>query len=279
MKRSHRFLGFVLLTCVAFDSLGSLAQDAVPSLSGNPPGAKPIDPIASSGPSESRIAGTYEEVMRQASALTHEISQLKSGSEQHTAMKQALSDLLGKAFDLRQSIQRDKVKAARAELDLVAKRIDERDEFRAAIIRRKLEDLLAGQSLRWPTGSNANSSKRVVNDRIKAGDVVACYIDGILPMSSPGQGPIAPPVSRLDSGQLVTGFPIAVASDGTIALPLVEPIHVEGLTIREAERKVASTYISKDILRPEKARPMMTLVPRANAKGSSLRLPELTTGR
>nr|WP_145390494.1 polysaccharide biosynthesis/export family protein [Stieleria neptunia] len=69
----------------------------------------------------------------------------------------------------------------------------------------------------------------------------------------------------LDSGRLVTGFPLAVGSDGAIAMPLVDPIEIAGLTVRAAEEKIAKNYRDADILRPGKARPLLTLIPKAEA--------------
>ncbi|WP_167546632.1 polysaccharide biosynthesis/export family protein [Stieleria maiorica] len=102
-------------------------------------------------------------------------------------------------------------------------------------------------------------------DVIGIGDTVAVYLPGILPMG-PAKGPPIPPnVTVMNSGRLVTGFPLAVGSDGAITLPMVDPIEVAGLTVRQAEEKIAQTYIGEDILRPGKARPMLTLIPKGEA--------------
>ncbi|MEO1524615.1 MAG: polysaccharide biosynthesis/export family protein [Planctomycetota bacterium] len=61
----------------------------------------------------------------------------------------------------------------------------------------------------------------------------------------------------------MTGYPIPVTDDGTVALPMVDPIKVQGLTVREAEKAVGDKYIQENILRPSRARPMITLVPKA----------------
>lgn len=56
------------------------------------------------------------------------------------------------------------------------------------------------------------------------------------------------------------GLPIDVQSDGTLALPLVPPIPVNGLTVVELAEKVRKAYIDAQVLLPGKDRVMVTLV-------------------
>ncbi len=56
------------------------------------------------------------------------------------------------------------------------------------------------------------------------------------------------------------GFPIAVQDDGTLSLPLIEPLDVDGLTLDQVRDAIRDAYIDEDILRPEKARPIVTII-------------------
>ena len=79
----------------------------------------------------------------------------------------------------------------------------------------------------------APKAKRYLLD---SGDVLGVFIEGVL-----GQVGEAPPVnyppesSRLGPS---IGYPIVVRENGTISLPLVDPISVRGLTIEQAEALV-----------------------------------------
>ena len=44
------------------------------------------------------------------------------------------------------------------------------------------------------------------------------------------------------------GFPITVREDGTIALPFIAPIHVDGMSIAEADKAIRDAYIDGKIL-------------------------------
>ena len=77
-------------------------------------------------------------------------------------------------------------------------------------------------------------------------DVLGVFIDGVL-----GNATEAPPVhipepqSDLSPG---IGFPIPVREDGTISLPLIDPLPVRGLTVGQVEQLVKRTYSSEGIL-------------------------------
>ncbi len=51
-----------------------------------------------------------------------------------------------------------------------------------------------------------------------------------------------------------TGLPVTVREDGTIDLPLVDPIAVAGLTITQAMDKVLKTYMDKKVLQKGRER-------------------------
>ncbi len=99
--------------------------------------------------------------------------------------------------------------------------------------------------------------------QIAAGDILGVYIEGVLPFNPPNQPPAPPPVNFPDAESTLPpsiGYPIAVQDDGTLSLPLVEPLNVDGLTLDQVRDAIRDTYIEEDILRAEKARPIVTLI-------------------
>ena len=99
--------------------------------------------------------------------------------------------------------------------------------------------------------------------QISGGDILGVYIEGVLPFNPPNQPPEPPPVNFPGEESTLPpsiGYPIAVQDDGTLSLPLVEPLNVDGLTLDQVRDAIRDTYIDEDILRPEKARPIVTLI-------------------
>lgn len=94
--------------------------------------------------------------------------------------------------------------------------------------------------------------------RLEAGDILGIYIEGVL-----GDRNQPPPVRLVEQSGLppAMGYPIPVRDNGTVSLPLVDPIKVEGLTIPEAEEAVRQAYtVKKEILRPGRERIIVTLL-------------------
>ena len=94
-------------------------------------------------------------------------------------------------------------------------------------------------------------------------DILGVYIEGVLPFNPPNQPPAPPPVNFPDAESTLPpsiGYPIAVQEDGTLALPLIEPLNVDGLTLEQVREAIRDAYIDNDILRPEKARPIVTII-------------------
>ncbi|MCG8650851.1 MAG: polysaccharide biosynthesis/export family protein [Pirellulales bacterium] len=99
--------------------------------------------------------------------------------------------------------------------------------------------------------------------QVDGGDILGVYLEGVLPFSSPNEPPQPPPVNFPDADSTLPpsiGFPIAVQDDGTLSMPLIEPISVKGLTLEQVRDAIRDAYIDNDILRPEKARPIVTLI-------------------
>lgn len=99
--------------------------------------------------------------------------------------------------------------------------------------------------------------------QIDNGDILGVYIEGVLPFNPPNVTPEPPPVNFPDRDSLLPpslGYPIAVQEDGTLSLPLIEPLDVRGLTLDQVRDRIREAYIEADILRPEKARPIVSLI-------------------
>lgn len=98
---------------------------------------------------------------------------------------------------------------------------------------------------------------------VKARDILGIYIEGVLGGGERDMS--APPVQFPERGGLPPsiGYPIPVREDGTISLPLVEPIKVEGLTVAQVETKIKQAYTTPRKLLPEgKERIICTLMRR-----------------
>ena len=95
------------------------------------------------------------------------------------------------------------------------------------------------------------------------GDILGVYVDGVLPYTAPNSPPQPPPVNfpgATSSLPPSIGYPIAVQDDGTLSLPLLEPISVEGLTLEQVRDAIRDAYIKEEILLPHKARPIVTII-------------------
>ena len=101
---------------------------------------------------------------------------------------------------------------------------------------------------------------------LDGGDILGVYIEGILPFNSPDQPPPPPPVNfpAVDSLQPPSlGYPIAVQEDGAIALPLIKPLKVKGLTVEQVRELIRKSYLDSRILREDGARvltPIVTII-------------------
>lgn len=87
-------------------------------------------------------------------------------------------------------------------------------------------------------------------------DVLGIYIEGVL-----GRAEEAPPVHFPEDGSRAPaiGYPIPIRDDGTIALPLVPPINVTGLTLTQAQDRIRQEYVPA-ILREGRDRIIVTLI-------------------
>jgi protein involved in polysaccharide export with SLBB domain len=90
--------------------------------------------------------------------------------------------------------------------------------------------------------------------RLGAGDVLGVYAEGVLgdknqpPPLHVSMIPQIPQQRRLPPA---VGYPFPVQPDGTVALPQLPPVPVQGLTLPEAREAVRKAYLDKGILREE----------------------------
>jgi protein involved in polysaccharide export with SLBB domain len=92
--------------------------------------------------------------------------------------------------------------------------------------------------------------------KLAAGDVLGIWIEGVL-----GEKGQSPPLHTPEFGNLPPslGYPIPVRDDGTISLPLIEPLRVQDMTLREAEEAIRKAYTIDKKLLPPGARIIVTL--------------------
>ena len=98
------------------------------------------------------------------------------------------------------------------------------------------------------------------NYQLGPNDILGIYIESIL-----GEAEGAPPVHFPEAGEEAPsiGFPIPIREDGTIALPLVPPVDVDGLTLTQATEAIRRAYTVDQRLLPEgKDRIIVTMIRR-----------------
>jgi len=105
-------------------------------------------------------------------------------------------------------------------------------------------------ALRQPTPSDY---------RLEAGDVLAVVADPT-PLPAAGIPPARPSDDPVVSGAV--GYPVTVRADGTVSLPLINPVPVRGRTIEEAERLLLNAILKAEIAKPEALRVSVQLLQR-----------------
>ena len=101
---------------------------------------------------------------------------------------------------------------------------------------------------------------------LDGGDILGVYIEGILPFTPPDQPPEPPPVNFPQLDSLLPpslGYPIAVQEDGSIALPLIKPINIKGMSVEQVREVIRKAYLDARILKEDGARvltPIVTLI-------------------
>lgn len=98
--------------------------------------------------------------------------------------------------------------------------------------------------------------------RLDSKDILGVYVEG---MTGPvdQQPPFTPSREQLRGGRRIppfTGYPFPVRSDGTVSLPLIEPLKVAGMTVEEAEDAIRAEYtVKRQLLPPGRDRVLVTL--------------------
>ena len=89
--------------------------------------------------------------------------------------------------------------------------------------------------------------------RLEPDDVLGVYIEGVLQdggkgLNAPVQ--VAPLILLREQRRLppAVGYPITVRLDGTIKLPMIDPIKVHGLSLAEAEDTIRAIYVKNKLL-------------------------------
>jgi protein involved in polysaccharide export with SLBB domain len=100
--------------------------------------------------------------------------------------------------------------------------------------------------------------------RVTPGDVLGVWVEGIL-----GDRTVIPPVFTAPQVEMrdqrrlppAMGYPVSVREDGTIALPLINPVSVAGRTLAEVEEALRQAYTTpKQLLQPGTERIVVTLL-------------------
>ncbi|MCA9189875.1 MAG: polysaccharide biosynthesis/export family protein, partial [Planctomycetales bacterium] len=99
------------------------------------------------------------------------------------------------------------------------------------------------------------------------GDVLGIYVAGVVPPTFDAQQIAPPPVnfpSRIDPAGTglppSLGYPMTIRNDGTLSLPLIDPLRMEGRTIEQAQDVIRHTYLEKGILTPGREAVWVTLM-------------------
>jgi hypothetical protein len=102
---------------------------------------------------------------------------------------------------------------------------------------------------------------------VGAGDTLSIYIHGVLPMDT-----MQPPTVQQNhveasyyppNGTVRTppvGPPVKVAGDGTIELPLLGRVDVDGLTVQQVTEHIGTLYRKKGIIKAERERILVNLM-------------------
>ncbi|MEM9828033.1 MAG: polysaccharide biosynthesis/export family protein [Planctomycetota bacterium] len=211
--------------------------------------------------SQSVIADDADKLLADAEAMATAFEDPELSEEKKTELRKKIRGLLTQSFEKRQADQIAQIESLTQKLDAIRKRFEARKKLAQRIIDRKLEDLVSGVKADWNDPPNGETP---AFDTIEVGDVLGVWIEGVLPFNPKDQVPNPPPVYVTASGLPATGFPIAVQSDGKIALPLISPVPVAGLSVRQAEAAVRNIYVEKDILLQDHARPIISIIRRAS---------------
>ena len=95
------------------------------------------------------------------------------------------------------------------------------------------------------------------------GDILGVYVENVIgDRTLPLPQEVAPLVEVVGQRRLApaAGYPVPVRADGTISLPLLDPVSVTGMSTAEVEDAVRKLYLAKEILKSGKERILVTLL-------------------
>ncbi|MCA9062931.1 MAG: polysaccharide biosynthesis/export family protein [Planctomycetaceae bacterium] len=92
--------------------------------------------------------------------------------------------------------------------------------------------------------------------RLAAGDILGIYVKGIL-----GNDDELPPVHYPEDANRppAIGYPVPIREDGTLALPIIDPILVEGMNLVEATNAIRQAYRESSVTLEERDQTIVTL--------------------
>ena len=95
--------------------------------------------------------------------------------------------------------------------------------------------------------------------QLGSGDILGIYIEYVL-----GEEGESPPVHFPEQGDQppAIGYPVPVREDGTLSLPLIQPVQVGGLTIEQATETIRAAYINAQVLQSGRDKVIVTLMRR-----------------
>lgn len=100
--------------------------------------------------------------------------------------------------------------------------------------------------------------RAVAEHIVDSGDSLAIYIEGVLGQRE--QPPINTQMSFDSSRPPTLGYPLSVRDDGTLSLPLIQPIVVRGKTIPQVEEALRYAYtLERRLLQPGRDRILVSL--------------------
>ncbi|MEM7312919.1 MAG: polysaccharide biosynthesis/export family protein [Planctomycetota bacterium] len=104
---------------------------------------------------------------------------------------------------------------------------------------------------RYPTATSTSRSipSNGPSYTLDEGDVLAVIVDGVL--GDFQDAPVHMPDKKSDTLPGM-GYPIVVRANGTVDLPMIEPVNVRGLTTLQAQKKISNAYYRDKVIKPGK---------------------------
>jgi protein involved in polysaccharide export with SLBB domain len=101
--------------------------------------------------------------------------------------------------------------------------------------------------------------------RVAPGDVLGVWFEGVPLLSQPNQ---LPPITQVQRNlppertdlPPALGLPFPVQEDGTLGLPLVKPVSVAGMTLKEVQATIRDAYVKSQLIQPGTERLIVTLM-------------------